>query len=118
MPMIAAIELDDLVAPGEAASESNGGHRGLRAGIAHADFLNTWHPGTDKLRQAYLERVWNTKACTVFGRRPHRLNDFWRGMAQDSGAPGADIINVLIAVDIPDQGPFCFVNKKGLPAYR
>ena len=40
VPMITAIELDDLVAPGETAGQTNARHGRFRATIDHAHFFD------------------------------------------------------------------------------
>src|ERR1051326_219466 len=118
MAMIASIELDDFVAFGKSAREADGGHRGFRARVAHANFLHAWHQRADQFRHRDLEWVGNAEARACLRRLPDRLDNFGMGMAEDGRPPGADIIHVFVTVHVPDARAFGFVYEKRLAADR
>ena len=92
--VVAAFEFYDLVTPGESASEADGGHRGLGAGADHADFFDGWHPISDQLRHFHFVDIRNPVRDTILGGLMDRASDDRGGMAQDIGAPGADVVDV------------------------
>ena len=47
MPVIAAVELDDLIASGERAREPDARHRRFRAAVHHSHFFDGRHPFAD-----------------------------------------------------------------------
>ena len=118
MAVIATIELDDFVSLRESARETNGGHARFRAGVAHADFLNAGHRGTDQFRHRHLEGIRDSETGAVFRRLLDRLEDFRMGMAKNRRAPGADIVEVFIAIHIPDARAPGLLDKERLPAHR
>jgi hypothetical protein len=48
-------------------------------------------------------------------RLAHRLDDRRVGVAEDQPAPGADVVDVLLAVRIPHPGAFGRAKKRGVP---
>ena len=94
MAVVAAFEFYDLVTPGESASEADGGHRGLGAGVDHADFFDGWHPISDQLRHFHLVDIRNPVRDTILGGLMDRASDDRGSMAQDIGAPRADVVDV------------------------
>src|SRR5258705_4060546 len=116
MAVIAAIEFDNLVAFDESARKTNGGHRRLGARIAHANFLDAWHERTDKLCHRDFEWIRNSKTRAVLRSVLNCLYDFRMRMAENRGAPGSDVVDIIIAVNVPDVCPFGFVDEKWLPS--
>src|SRR5437660_4687936 len=112
--MVAAIELDNLVAFGESASQTNGGHRRFRARIAHANFLDAWHERTDQFRHGDFEWVGYSETGAVLRCVLDCLDDFRMRMAQYRRSPGADVVNIIIAINVPDVCAFGFVDEKWL----
>ena len=98
--VIAAVELNDLVAFGKTAGEANGGHAGLGAGIAHAHFFNARDGLAHELGHCDFERIRDAKAGPALCGVSDGFDDFRMGVAENRWAPGADVINVVIAVDI------------------
>ncbi len=110
--VIAAFEFDDAVAACEAAGEADGGHGGLGAAVDHADFLDGGDPGGDDLSHFDFERVGDTKGDAAFGGGLDGVDDGLGGMAEDGGAPGADVVDEVVAIDIPDVGAFGFGDEE------
>ena len=65
--VVAAVELDDFVALGEAPREADGGHAGFGAGIGHAHFFDARHKLADQFRHGDFRGVGNAKARAVLG---------------------------------------------------
>ncbi len=84
-------------------------HARLRPGAHKPQLLDRRHRLRDQFREIRLARRRRTEACPI-GRRPlNRFNNMRRGVAQDHRSPGADIIDVTIAVcirEIRAPGPY------------
>src|SRR5215831_11046752 len=116
MAVVTAIEFDNLVAFGESARETNGGHGRFGARIAHAYFLDARHERTNQLRHRDFEWIGNPKTRAVLGGVLDRLDDFRMRMAEDRRAPGSDVVNIIIAINVPNVRSFGFVDEKWLPS--
>jgi hypothetical protein len=86
--VVAARELDDLIATGVAAGEADGGHGGFGAAIGHADLLHRRDAGQDQLGHLDLEGVRGTEARTAVEGLADRRADVWVIMAVDGWTPG------------------------------
>ena len=118
MTVIAAIELHYLVALGEAAREADGGHAGLGAGIAHTDLLHAGCCFADELRHRDFEGVRNAEAGPLLCGVLNSSDNFGVGMAQDGWAPGADVVDVIVAIDVKNMRPGGAVDEERLAADR
>ena len=116
MAMIAAIELDDFVAAGEAAGEADGAHAGLGAGTGHAHFLHTGDQRANEPGHGDLERIGNAEAGAVIGGGFHGGDDFGVAMAEDGGAPGEDVVDVVVTIHIPYAAAAGAIDEEGLAA--
>src|SRR5690242_6745521 len=100
--MIAAGKFKNLVPAGIAAGKADGTHGSLGAGTDHPDHFD----GRDRIDDHLCENGflfgWRAKARAAVGSRLHGGNDFWMAVAEYHGPPGADVIYVLIPVDIVD----------------
>ena len=114
MPMIAAFKFDDLVAPGEAARQSNARHGRFGPAVDHPDLFNRRNPATDQFRHLDLERIWNSKADGAGGGFAHGIDYDRRGMPEDRRSPRADIVDVFLSIDVPDVGPSGAIDEKRL----
>jgi hypothetical protein len=114
--MIAAVELNNFIAFGEAAREPDGGHAGFGAGIRHAHFLDARHERADELGHGDFARIRNAKAGAVLGRGFDGGNNFRMRVAKNGRAPGADVINIFVAVHVPHARAFGAVDEKRLAA--
>ena len=72
--VIAAVELDDLVASGEAARQPDARHRRLGAAVHHPHLFDRRHPAADQFRHLHFERIGNAEADAAAGglRERHR----------------------------------------------
>ena len=114
--VVAAVELDDFVAPGESAREADGAHARFRARIAHANLLHARHERTNQLRHRDFERIRDAEARAFFSGGFDGGNDFRMGVAENRRPPGADVINQFIAVHVPDVRAFGPVDEERLAA--
>src|SRR5438477_1800152 len=114
--MVTTGELDDLVALGESASQSQTRHCRLCATVHHPHFLDCRHPDADQLRYFHLKRIRNPKADATLRRLGYGANDNWICVAQDGGPPASDVIDQLLIVHHPDARPLGVINKKRLAA--
>jgi len=116
MSVVAAFEFNNLFSLRVPPRQTNGRHRRFSAGIAHANFLNTGHEGADEFGHRHLQGIRYSKTDPVVGGLLDSLDYFWMGVTEDGGAPGADVIQVFIAICVPNAGAFDLVHKKWLTA--
>ncbi len=114
MSVVAAVELDDLVAAGEAAGQPDGRHRRLRAGVAHAHLFHAGDCVHHQVGHLHFVGIRYAEARPVVGGVFHRLDDARRGVAMDRRTPGADVIDVFIAVDVADLGAAGVIDEEGI----
>jgi hypothetical protein len=96
--VVAAVELDELVALREAAREADGAHARLGAGVAHPHFVHAGHERLDEPRHRDLERVRDAETRAVVGGGLHGGDDLRMRVPEDGRPPGADVVNQLVAV--------------------
>ena len=101
--VITAFKLDELVATGNAASESNGGHGRFSAAVDHAHHLDRRHGGDNLFGEFDLQFVRRAKAGAVRRNRRKRLNNFLVGVAQNHRSPGADVIDEAASINVSDR---------------
>ena len=116
MAVVAALEFQDLRPAREPAGQAHRAHRGLRAGIDHAHLL---HAGAvhDQLRQADLRLSRGAEGQAVLQGFFHRLHDLGVSVAVDHRAPGADEIDIGVAVDVDKRRAVRFFDETRLPAH-
>src|SRR4051812_26480706 len=102
MAVITTFELDDLVPPGESTGETQTRHGRLRAAVHHSYLFDGWNPAADQLRHFDFKRIRDPEADAALGGGANRVDDHCGRMTQDRRAPGADVIDVFVAVDIPN----------------
>ena len=104
--MVAAGKLDDLGPSGEAAGQAHRAHGGLGAGVHQAHPLHRGDPGDDLGGQLGLARGGRTEGQPVGSRPLHRLHDGRVGVAQNHRPPGADEVDVAVAVGVGEPAAF------------
>ena len=102
--VIAAFELDDDVAAGGGAGEADGGHGGFGAGADEAHFLDGGIAGDDALGEIGLGGGGGAEAGGVRGGALDGFDDGREGVAEDHGAPGAEVVDVAVAVGVGEVG--------------
>ncbi len=122
--VIAAVELDHLVLPCEAAGQTDRGHRGLRPGIHEADLVDIAVVLQDDLGQLVLHLGGGSERGAFAQSGRHHFDHLGMSMTQDQRSEGAAEIDVLVAVRVrdPTSGPLvhkkrrtvhCFVSPSG-----
>ena len=99
VPVVAAGELDDLRAAGEATGQPDRRHGGLGAGVDQADLLD--RGAVDDLGgQLHLTRGGRAEAGAPGGGGLHGLHHLRVGVPEDQRTPGADQVDVAAAVGV------------------
>src|SRR5213592_4953872 len=113
--MITPFELNNFLPLRETPGQTDGRHGRFRAGVAQADFLDAGHGLTDEPGEGDFQRVGNPEAGSVLGGLLHRPDNCWMRVSEDGWAPGADVIDQFVSIDIPDAGAFGPLHEKRLP---
>ncbi|MCY1534316.1 hypothetical protein D9M68_696840 [compost metagenome] len=104
MAVVAAFELDDLLASGRAARQADRAHAGFGARTHQAHHVDAGHQLDDLFGQLHLTLGRRTVGKAFQHRFLHRFQHGRVAMAQDHRAPGADVVDVLLAVGVPEIG--------------
>ncbi len=96
--VVAALELDDLVASGVAAGQAQGAHGGLGAGVDHAQHLHGGDGLADGAGQADLVGAGGAEAGAGLHRVQGRGRDLGISVAQEHGAPAEHVVDELAAL--------------------
>ncbi len=104
-PVVLALELDEPLPVGVAPGDAQRMHRRLGAGIGETDLIHAGHTD-DPLRYLDLQGGRPSEECAVLYRLSHLLHNRRVGMAQDDGAEAQPVVNVPVAVGVPDIGSF------------
>src|SRR5699024_10614062 len=111
--VVAALKLDELVPAGGATGQTQGGHHRLGAGVHHAYQLQPGHHVHHQLGHFHLPGAGCAEAEAVCHRFLHRLTDDGVVVAQNHGAPGADVVNVAVALHIINAAALCPLDEPG-----
>ena len=106
MAVVAAVELDDLVASGEPARQPDAGHGCFRAAVHHPHLFDRRHRVANQCRQLDFELIGNAETDPARGRVAHGVDHDFRRVTENGWTPAADIIDVIVSVDIPDSRAF------------
>ena len=106
MAVVTAFEFDGQVPAGEAARDAQGTHRGFGSRVDQTHHFNGWETLGDQLGQLYLASGGSTEAGADFQDLSQRVDQKLRPVAQDQRSPGADVIDVLVVVDVVEPGAF------------
>ena len=118
MAVIAAFELDHLVAPSEGAHEAKHSHASFGAAVHKADHLDAGNSIDHHFSEGVLEGAGGTKAGALFDRFLESANHFGVGMAANGGPPAPDVVDVFIAIDIPGIGTLDPIEHDRLTTHR
>ena len=104
--VVLTLESDDDVATGERPGEPGRMEDDLGARVAEPDELDR-RDGRDDLRGGLgLELVWQGEHRPDLVDGPgHALGDLGMGMAVDHRPEGQQVVEVLVAVDVPESAP-------------
>src|SRR5207249_10203375 len=118
MAMITTGELDDLVAFGESARQSQARHCRLGSAIHHPYLFNRRHPSADQLGHFHFERIRNTEANASLRRIADSANDN-RGCVSENGkSPASDVIDQFNTIDRPNARALRALDKNWFASYR
>ena len=96
--VVAARELDDLVAARVTTSEADGGHGGFGATVGHTDLLHRRDAGQDQFGHLDLEGVGGAEARAAVKGLADGRADIRVVVAVDGRTPGQDEVDELLAV--------------------
>jgi hypothetical protein len=86
---------------GKAARQADGGHAGLGTGADEAQLFDRGKAAPDEFGEIAFVAVGGSEAGSARGGLLNRLDHRGEGVAQDHGAPGAEAVEVAVAVGIP-----------------
>ena len=98
--VVAATKFEDVVALGDAAGEADGGHGGFGAAGDEADFFERGDGAIDEGGEFDFEFGGDAEAGAAGGLGGDGLRDLRIGVAEQERAPGADEIEVAVAVGV------------------
>ena len=102
--VVAALELDKFVAVGVGARDAQRVHGGLGAGVGEAHLLHAGAHAHHALGHLDLQRVGVGVNGAVGDGVGHGPVDARVDVAQDDGAKGQAVINIAVAIGVPDIG--------------
>ena len=103
--------------PGKAAGQANRAHRGFGAGIHQPHFLDRRNRLDDQLGQFAFGFGRSAKTGAARGGFLHRRDHLRMRVPQDHRSPGADVVDVAIAVDVVQIGAFAALEEDRLAAH-
>src|SRR4051812_27014606 len=103
MSVIAAFELHHVLALGVSAGEADRRHRRFRPGADETYFLHVRKRRENDFGEIGFRRSRGSETCALLRSLGDRFDDRRRGVAENLWTPGADVIDVLIAVRIPES---------------
>ncbi len=100
--VVAAIEFDEHVATRCGPGQAQCGHGGFGAGGDEADQIDTWK----RLLDQVSEFDFGLGGCAEAGAAGRGIlnggDDAGVGVAGDQRAPGGEVVDITIAIDVPD----------------
>jgi len=117
MPVIAALEFDDLGSAGEPSGEAYAAHGGLGAAVHHAHFFHRRHHAADRLGHFDFQRIRSAKAQSTSRRFTHRLNDRIGRMTKDRRSPCSYEIDQLAVIHRGQSAPTRRLHKKRIATH-
>ena len=106
MAVVAALELDDHVAPGRAARQAQRTHRRLGARADEAHLLHARHVFQDLFGQLDFALGRRTEGKALVHRAMDRFFDRRVTVAEDHRPPGADVIDVALSLGVDEVRAF------------
>jgi len=111
--VIAAFELDDLLAAGGATRQADGAHAGLGARADQTHHVDAGDELDDFLSQLHFAFCGGAKAEAVQCRFLHGFQHGRVTMSQDHRAPGTDVVDIALVIGIPEVGALGALHKTG-----
>jgi uncharacterized Zn-finger protein len=115
--VVAALEFDDEVAPGEAARQANGGHGGFGSGIHQPHHFDGRHGPADGLRQRDFLLRRRAEAGAYGQRLLQRRQNLRVPVAQQQRPPRADVVDVLLPIDVENMRAFAAREERRRPTH-
>ncbi|MNZ91243.1 hypothetical protein D3C78_1102200 [compost metagenome] len=103
--VVAAFKLDDFIAVGVAARQTNGAHGGFGPRVHHAYHIHGRHQFGDQLRHFNFHLGRGAKAQAALRRFDDRVADRRVVVPQYHWAPGTDVVDIGFAVDVEQVSP-------------
>src|SRR5690606_1670739 len=116
--VVAAVDLDELVATGEAAGEAHGGHGRLGTRVDGAHLVDGGQGGTDGLGELHLELGGRSERSASAQRLLDGFEDFGVSVAEHQGTPRADEIDKALAVDAVDEAAVAVGDEEWIDTHR
>src|SRR5450759_2984858 len=116
MAVVAPVELDDRVTRGHSARQTNRAHRRLGPTRDEAQHLDVRHARDNQPRELQLELRGDTEARPVLHHPLERIENRGRSVAENERTPREDVVDVFVAVDIPDPRASAFGDEERLAA--
>ena len=111
MAVVAAIEFDDLVAPGKAPGQAQGAHARLGARADQAHHVHAGHQGEDFFGQGHFTLGRGTVAEAFIDSGVHGGHHLRVAVAQNHRPPATDVVGKALAVFVPKIRPLGAFNK-------
>ena len=115
--MVAAIELEQQVAPRGSTGKPKRAHGGLCSARDEAHHLHMRHALAYELGQGHLEPVGNTKAGSPGQGVTQRVQYHGRGVPEHERSPRQHVVDILVVVHVPDAGALPACHDERLAAY-
>ncbi len=112
MPVVAALELHREVPPGESARQPYGAHGGFGPGVDQAHQFHGRHCVPDGFGQFGLSFRRGAEAGAAGQRVLDRPDDIGMPVTQEQRPPGANVVDVLVAVGVPDARSLATDDKR------
>ena len=109
--VVAALELDDLVAPRIAAGESNGRHAGFRAGADETNLIHGRHELADFFGDERFALRDGAEGKSLGNGFVDGGDDFIIVVAENHRPPGENVVNELLAGRVPHVGTLGVINE-------
>ena len=100
--VVATFKLDNLRASCKTPRYADGTHRRLSARTDQSHHLHRRHQLDKQTSHLKLGLGWRAKRQPALGHLLHGFDDLWMRMARNHWPPRPDVIDVNIAVDIPN----------------
>ena len=116
--VVAAFELDELAAAGGAARQAQCAHAGFGAAADQPHLLDAGHQRDDGFGQFDFALGRGAKTEPVNGRLVHRFQHRRVAVAQDHRTPRADVVDVPLALGVPQIGALRAPDETRRAAHR
>lgn len=116
MAVVTALEFENAVASGEAASKTQAAHGRFGAAVDHSHFFKRRDESAESLRHFDFEWVWSSEAESAKSCLADGLDNGRGGMSQNGRPPSAHVINQFASVCCEKSAAFSALHKKRFAA--